>query len=555
MSEISIVIVAGGLGSRLAPLTNFIPKFLVNTGKNTGYVEQVRYWDKLYNFENAAESKPNSITSLTVIVHSKYAAMIEAYHKLYFPDFPVIVKTVDEANGSAHAILSSCDHLIGKSVLFQWCDVMPGCADPVFEHLCDAYAGQNVVFTNYEYPNRYGLTGNWHDRVPELTADSSGGVFGLYFIYQYLPKAVVYEDGQDFVEVISQFGQIREHNLEKIIDWGDAAKLDQTRDTADKAREFNKISFHGDLVLKESISDKGDVLMLNELSWYDEVVKTGSRVSIPRVWVDVDHRQSFVMSRVQGVPAYEFWLKADEAAQPLIFNKIIEQLRFIHDAQPMRVDEETFVEDIKAEAEHKLIARCAEIKDLIDSFGKVTIVNGFDLGGAEAAETIYALETMIQQQYTVPQYSLIHGDLQLSNSMIDRNWNVTIIDPRGYFGKTLKYGLSDYDYGKLLYSVFGYDLFNYSRTFHIEKLQNGELNFTIPRLPVGAACKEEMKKVFKPVHYMWMAVNWIGLAQYIKNDPVKSVCAYYHGLSLANQLVNAYITNGDQPNFLFDSLL
>ena len=34
-----LVIVAGGLGSRLAPLTDGIPKFLVNIGKNTGYVE------------------------------------------------------------------------------------------------------------------------------------------------------------------------------------------------------------------------------------------------------------------------------------------------------------------------------------------------------------------------------------------------------------------------------------------------------------------------------------------------------------------------------------
>ena len=57
----NIVIVAGGLGSRLAPLTDYVPKFLVNIGKNTGYVEQVKYWDKL-----------DCIDSLTVIVHSKY---------------------------------------------------------------------------------------------------------------------------------------------------------------------------------------------------------------------------------------------------------------------------------------------------------------------------------------------------------------------------------------------------------------------------------------------------------------------------------------------------
>jgi hypothetical protein len=51
-----------------------------------------------------------------------------------------------------------------------------------------------------------------------------------------------------------------------------------------------------------------------------------------------------------------------------------------------------------------------------------------------------------------------------------------------------------------------------------------------------------MKKIFKPVHYYWLAVNWIGLAQYIKNDPVKSVCAYYHGLYLANKFIHGNFT-------------
>jgi hypothetical protein len=44
-----------------------------------------------------------------------------------------------------------------------------------------------------------------------------------------------------------------------------------------------------------------------------------------------------------------------------------------------------------------------------------------------------------------------------------------------------------------------------------------------------------MQNHFKAVHYGWLAVCWIGLAQYVRNDPVKSVAAHYHGLAMAEK--------------------
>ena len=48
----------------------------------------------------------------------------------------------------------------------------------------------------------------------------------------------------------------------------------------------------------------------------------------------------------------------------------------------------------------------------------------------------------------------------------------------------------------------------------------------------------DLVKVFKREHYLWLAVIWHGLAQYIKNDPVKSLCAHYEGMVLMHQLKN-----------------
>ena len=42
-------------------------------------------------------------------------------------------------------------------------------------------------------------------------------------------------------------------------------------------------------------------------------------------------------------------------------------------------------------------------------------------------------------------YSFIHGDLTMSNIVIDQNRKVYLIDPRGAFGKTKMYGDVRYD--------------------------------------------------------------------------------------------------------------
>jgi hypothetical protein len=255
---LNIVIVAGGLGSRLAPLTNFIPKFLVNIGKETGLVEQIRYWKKYHP------------ASITVIVHSAYAELVQAYYDMYFKNdedlqvlvfaktpadtdefvpTPFYVKTVDVANGSAHAIMETCDHLIDSTVVFQWCDVMPG--EDINSDLFFMYG--NIVFTNYDHQNRYGLNAKATEKrlVPTLRPNNDGGIFGMYCVSRF--KLLPYEDGQDFVEIVEQYGKIEEIVLTKIVDWGDKPKLEWTRSKADKARSFNSVEFHGDLVLKRGL--------------------------------------------------------------------------------------------------------------------------------------------------------------------------------------------------------------------------------------------------------------------------------------------------------------
>lgn len=530
-----VVIVAGGIGSRLAPLTNHIPKFLVNIGKETGFVEQIKYW-RQYNPE-----------SITVIVHSAYKDLVQAYYDLYFAadetvkfdgeNFypaprPFIVKTVDVANGSAHAIATTCQHLEGQAVMFMWCDVIP--AEMIDLELLNH--GGTFVFTNFQYSNRYTLvqTGpEWSTLAPRLAVRGSGGIFGMYYLSNY--QAPTFQDGQDFVEVLET--PVKEIKIKKIIDFGDMQKLNITRSTADKARSFNAVEMHGDFVLKKALNTQGADLIKREIKWYDELNQCNSKVSRPKIWVSHDEN-SFVMTKAPGLPIWMVWPELDSDGRELVLKRIFEQLNMLHDVH-VPVDNDVVLRDLKIEACDKLLSRYREIKQVVSAFGSVTEVNGYKLRELNPEVTINKLYAALHATYAgVNSFSLIHGDLQMSNSMIDPNTlEVTLIDPRGYFGKTITYGLADYDIAKLYYSLSGYDGFNYSTDFHIKELKDGSLRFDIPKPPLEG-CESVMNEHFFYHHQLWLAVIWIGLAQYIKNDPVKSLCAHYHGLAMAEQVLN-----------------
>lgn len=547
-----LVIVAGGLGSRLAPLTNYVPKFLVNIGKETGFVEQIRYWKKYH---------PQSIT---VIVHSSYEKLVRAYYDMYFKDDEdlqvldksdynleptrFITRTVDVANGSAHAIFSTCPHLEMQPVLFTWCDVLPA-EDFDVEQLNH---GGPFAFTNYDHPNRYDLvqTGKaWSQRELRIREDGRGGVFGIYYVSTYTEKP--YKDGQDFADVLGLYssdGYVNEVKIGKIIDFGDKPKLERTRATADGARSFNSVEMQGNLVLKSALNAQGESLIGREIKWYDALDSIGSDVRRPKHWAATD-RKSFVMSKVNGVPIWTLWPTLDDDGRAMVLGRMIEQLDKLH-VNRLFVGNDVVQRDVAVEALHKLLSRYDEIEHMIEAFGPVTWVNGQHLKAPFAPRsTIKALHARLSKFYDgVEHHRLIHGDLQMSNSMINPDTlEVTFIDPRGYFGKTDTFGVADYDTAKLLYSLSGYDLFNYSKDFHLS--HNGlfhghgpmhgqwEMQFDIPR-PNLSGCRELIKGQFTEVHQLWLAVVWIGLAQYIKNDPIKSVAAHFHGLAMAERVLD-----------------
>jgi hypothetical protein len=262
---------------------------------------------------------------------------------------------------------------------------------------------------------------------------------------------------------------------------------------------------------------------------------------VPRTWIAADNT-GFFMERVEGIPIWKAWPDLSPPDRNYVIGQLIDQRRWLFNLDKSKIDLQTVLRDVKTEAFTKLIDRYREVRGVLDSFGEVRSVNGYELQERDPEITIQRVHEALVYCYANSsdlQYGFIHGDLQLSNSMVDMaTRKVTIIDPRGYFGKSECTGLEDYDIGKLLYALSGYDTFNCSREFFITK-EGGALCFDIPT-PSHEGIEEIVTDHFKAVHWLWLAVCWIGLAQYIKNDPVKSMAAHYHGLVLAETALRRF---------------
>lgn len=236
---------------------------------------------------------------------------------------------------------------------------------------------------------------------------------------------------------------------------------------------------------------------------------------------------------------------SEEQDRAELIDKMLEQLNYIHAApvsEDILPDESVRADDIMIEAHSKLITRCNEISGFLSAFGHIHSVNGVVLPEHDsvnelAKSVISKLSAKILKAHRdmgIP-YAFIHGDFQMSNTMVDtsnENGDVWVIDPRGYFGTTSLYGPIAYDRAKMLYALSGYDLFNYSEGFYISQLRDGELKFALPSYD-SEVVQTAIDTRFSELEHMWLAVIWIGLAQYIKCDPVKCLCAFYHGMTLA----------------------
>lgn len=512
-----VVIVASGLATRLYPITNNIPKLLVNVGKETAVIKMLKYWTTYTK-------------DITIILNSRYRLLTEQYINLYFPELGITYLHSDIALGSAHAIFETLpDYYEGEELIFTWSDLVPN-EDQVIELSPD----YNHVFLNTTGGNRY----KWGNAELEEVSDNSGDVIGIYHVAKY--RKLDYEEGQDFADVFNGFGSKIDRVVLEVTDFGDKAKLQRCVFDSDDAREFNELIEMDDFYLKKPRTRYGEKILRSEIGWYEEIddltstVLVNLHLNIPAIYPNFDH-SAFFVEKIEGRTfSSAYWDKrSDDYNKMMLVESYLDTLGALHRIEKIFPKEE-IQRDIMRESHGKLVDRCNVIKPIIDEVcGNIQIVNGKRIMPfEEIVENIKKYFANYSQSVT--QYSFIHGDPNFSNAIVDRQDVVWLIDPRGYFGYTDHYGDPCYDRAKVLYGCDGYDLFNYHPLFSVDVIGK-EISFDHPSTNALGASNRAPSNIFGKDEQAWLMVIWICLAEYIKNDIHKSCAAFYHGLYMATK--------------------
>ena len=499
----NVIILSSGRSTRLKPITNNIPKVLVNVGTNTALLHQSNFW-----------TQQEGLDKIYVVVHGKYVHLLEEYISTNNLDKIEIVAE-NESNGSFEAIRNVVRYnpQLEKNVFLNWGDLIPlklGDGRP-------STLTRNIVFVK-EGNCRYTVRGIGMESIEEKIqyVESGGNIPGIYYMKE-MPNFLHYEIGDDLIQHMTNW---RSAPVD-LIDFGDMTKLAQAHSREIVSRDFNSIEIEDDVVTKTALNLKGRDLQKKELRWYSK-----KPPNTPKILESSDTH--FKMERAKGQPVYQCY---EEGLEIDILNALEE----LHETNSQAVTQKIVKRDLQIEVVDKTYDRKKSIQGLLDGFGIVNSVNKKPLIDFDYMCTIlYDRLTWFNKKRS--KYAFIHGDPNFSNTMYDGE-KITFIDPRGYFGKTRLYGPETYDQAKVLYALSGYDSFNAEVNFGHYELNDGDLTLQIPPLQKISNLDPKNNNLFNEETYTWLALIWVNLGGYFRNNPLKAVLAYYYGLHLATWLI------------------
>lgn len=191
------------------------------------------------------------------------------------------------------------------------------------------------------------------------------------------------------------------------------------------------------IILNETTVEKYSKDFENEKNFY----KQNKHLKMPRV-ISYD---PFILERIYARHVNE----SD-------YSHIIKNLNHLHESTKTHIISE---QDIRIEIYDKLVKRNTQ-------YVHREYINGIKIKTYEEA-----LEFMKHVRIPLCYKCIIHGDPHFDNIFV-RDDELIFIDPRGYFGNSILYGITEYDIAKVHFSLSGYNYFehmnDYSFTNHID---------------------------------------------------------------------------------------
>jgi len=486
-----VAIVASGEGSRLMPLTRNIPKLLVSYRDRSILFHSIDYWKKYTK-------------KFVIVIQSRYNRMVKYYMDLYGIDYEIINVNVSKGQENSYTIHNAFNYprFENKRVLITWCDIFP-----VSEIPENIFGEDNVIFTYKNY-GRYDASDNF------LVKKAFGNVIGIYY-FPYFKNITSFESHMDICDCFSEnFGNFKVYEIENLVDIGDMAKLDAIIKNNDKykTRYFNTITeTEKGTLIKKSSSLK---LIQDEMRFYkyykfQNIIRYGSNF--------------YEMEKIHGTTVHEYMGTISHNEQIKLVGDLISFISEFHSRESIPVSKNQLYNDVDIEFRKKVDTRINNVMPILEEFNFIKSVNNVPI--IHSIKHIKDDMYMKIQEYFMNKthYQSIHGDPHMSNIMK----GFCFIDPRGYFGDTKLFGPSEYDIGKIMYSLSGFDYFNSDEKamFYIED-DNISLNINNNIDPFLHLFKDSKICVYMTI------LHWLGLSDYTKLNVHKCVSAYYYGIYL-----------------------
>jgi len=502
-----VVISASGKGSRLLPLTEYIPKILVTYNNNCLLNNIINYWKRYTN-------------KFIVIINKIYNSLVKFYLDLLDIEYEIInVELVNNYENSytLNKALSK-EKFLNKKILITWCDIYPNIE--LDKYIFD---DQNIIFTYKNY-------GRYEAHKNTLIKKEHGNVIGIYYFskFSYLSEFTPLMDLCDCYK--TNFGNFDTFEILDLVDIGDMDKLiNYINIKNDKyiTRYFNTICDVDDNKLhKKSTCDYGNTIIEKELNFY----KYHNNYKFKPIIHEID-KNSFIMEKIHNSKqVISYFNECLQSKQFDIIKNCLSIIENLHEQEKQIVNSDILLKDINIEFKTKIINRLNKISSILNYFSFIKSINNLPIRTTHT-EIIQQLSNNIISFFlqNTTKYCTIHGDCHLSNILIDINEKYYLIDPRGYFGETDIFGIDYYDISKILYSLSGFDELNNKKN-HYFIIENGNILVNINNNMDNYLVLFEKYNI--PILIDMVILHWLGLAEYSKNNIHKCVSAYYYGIYL-----------------------
>lgn len=501
-----IIIQAGGLGTRMGRLTSTKPKALISVE----YMPIIFHLFKKY---------PND--DFIIIGDYKFD-VLEKYLSTFAKDINYILIKVNQ-KGNASGIKEAVSYIpenepfmiIWSDIIlsdgFSVADIKRGCQLGIADFPCSwSLINGHLV---KEEKRGCGVAGlyifsdkSWFDDFPEA------GSFTAWLHKKDIPLFPIHLTG--------------------CIDLGTIEAFERINSTANRCRPYNKIEFIGGNVVKTGLTKDAVRLIERENVWYDKMSQFGF-TAIPKVFCT----NPLTLEYINGINI--FLSKLNEYQKKEALTNIIKELSRMHNYASSSAS----AWDIYEEYFKKTICRLQTIQMAIPfAFDEIIYINNQKCFNVlRFPDKLRA--AVIRTLMNITSYHPIHGDCQLTNTLIDKNGKIYFIDPRGYFGKSQVLGDVRYDWAKVYYAIEGnFDQFNI-KNFDLNigddvnfKIHSGGWEHLTSYFLNSLPPQEANIKEIKLIH----AIIWLSLASHAWEDFDSMCVAFYNGTLLFNQWLAEY---------------